>query len=414
MARLKDFIRYLKDRHKTVGAVEHQLCELQEKFETYFQEVSRVREEELAQLTEHILADRAALPAELNTALDLAQQEQEQQLEVKLKRLRNEHQDLLRRAEHKRSRSRGEEERVHSQNKNLDRQEEELKERNAALLAEIEAYNQRIRQLGRGWGFFANLFRMRHITAERRALDQEQSDVAARIDILRGLWREADLGHVEKEAEIQERWVELNTEAAALAAKIGYLEQARGQVILRSTVEQVLFERTPELPEPSEDDPACPRCKTKNPTAGHFCRICAARLKEDRPDLSGSILEIAELNQHHGRFSEGMQACQQLIGLVRGLRSGIAAFMSSVEEVKASEDKYPLPKLNIDVPNSSKVYGERFDALRDEVKKPLALHPQVFAASVQRYVDEVFTEKNIKAYFERMGEELSRQADSQW
>lgn len=414
MARLKDFISYLKGRLKALGAAERQLLKLQEKYESFFQEVARVREEELGQLTAHILADRSKLPGELNMALDQAEQEQERKLELKLKRLRAKRHELLRKAEQERSRSNKAEKRVRAKNTTLDNQEEKLKERNAELLRQIDTHNQRIRQLGKGWGFFANLFRMRDITRERTKLDEEQTDVTARVEALRVRWAEAEKDHVDKEERLAGKWVELTTEAAAVQAKVEHLEQSRSRVILRSTVEQVLFDRAPDLPEPAEKDPPCPRCKTPNPEASHFCRICANRLKEDRPDLDGSILEIAELNMHHDRFSDGMRSCQQLIGLVRGLRSGVTAFQNSVEDVKASEDKHPLPKLDIDVPKESVAYGEEFDKLAKVVGELKGLKPTEFGARVDEYVGSVFTEENIKVYFERMGKELSRQAKSQW
>jgi hypothetical protein len=59
-------------------------------------------------------------------------------------------------------------------------------------------------------------------------------------------------------------------------------------------------------------------------------------------------------------------------------------------------------------------YGSVFDRLDQSLRSDYTLHPAVFARQVQPLVDEVFTEDKIKAYFETMGEELSRQASAQW
>ena len=67
----------------------------------------------------------------------------------------------------------------------LDREEEELKARNEKLLAQIAEFNRRIKELGKGFGFFSSLFKMRKLQKERKILDQEQADIAARIDNLR-------------------------------------------------------------------------------------------------------------------------------------------------------------------------------------------------------------------------------------
>jgi hypothetical protein len=151
-----------------------------------------------------------------------------------------------------------------------------------------------------------------------------------------------------------------------------------------------------------------------NPQGNHFCHICAQRLTEDRPDFEGSIQEIAEVNLHHGRFADGMKACQEIIGLIRGLRSGLEAFKESVVDMRSSESQHNLSPLSIDVPPKSVEYGKNFDALKQSMGQDLSLHPKAMAAHVEHLVTKVFTEDKIKDYFETMGEELSRQAERQW
>jgi len=302
----------------------------------------------------------------------------------------------------------------HSQNVELDQQEEELKARNEQLLARIAEHNRTIKQLGKGWGFFANLFKMRALARQRKTLDDQSADLAARIEDLRRRWDAADGEHAAAEQGLRESWVDLQTEVATLQTKVSFLEESRDSIIARSALEQVLFENRPTLASPQASDPPCPRCAVPNPKSNHFCYICGKRLVQDRPDFEGSVAEMSELNLHHQRFSEGMRACQELIGLVRGIKSGVEAFTSSVADVLSSEQQYPLPKLNIDVPASSVTFGQNFDHLLRVVGQGVPLHPKAFAGHVEQVIGTVFTEDNIKDYFETMGEELSKQADSQW
>jgi hypothetical protein len=414
MGNLKGFIKYLDDRIDTIAGVEQRLCALQEKYESFYSEVARVRESELEQLTAHIVADRRALPDWFNQALDAAEAEVEQAFQEKLAALEQERSELEQAAEALRRSSISKEQAVRKKNVALDRQEEELKARSETLLAQIKAFNDEIGQLGRGFGFFANFFKMRGLARRRRALDREQADLAARIDALRARWATVEREHADTERELQREWIAKETEAAAVQAKLDHLQQLWPRIQLRSTVERVLFKLVPDAPAPQPNDPPCPRCRTPNPAASHFCRICAQRLGEDRPDFDGSVREIAEVNQHHARFSEGMKACQELIGLVKGLRSGLEAFMKSVRDVKHTEDRHNLATLRIDVPQGSVEYGRHFDALLQAVGKDLSLHPKIFAQQVEQLIQQVFTEAKIKGYFETMGEELSRQANSQW
>ena len=414
MGRLKDFYGYLEERRKLLAEIEERLCKLQEKYESYFSEISKVRDSEFKQLREIILTDRSKLPGDFNRALDENLKKQERRFDGKLEDLKRERDKLQKEAEEKRRASSRDEKAIRKKNVVLDREEEKLKDRNQQLLAQIAEFNRRIRDMGKGFGFFTNLFKMRALQKERKLLDEQQSDLAARIDRLRQRWQERETSHHEKETKYRRDWVEISTEAAALQTKIEYLESSRTRIVQRSAMEQVLFDMQPSLAEPQQNDPPCPRCKMPNPKTHHFCHICAQRLTEDRPDFSGSIAEIAEINIHHARFSEGMQACQEIIGLVRGLKTGLEAFEKSVDDVMDSERRYPLPKLQINVPQKSQDYGKHFDGLKQMTAADLSLHPKVFAKKIQTMTSEIFTENRIKDYFETMGQELSRQAEKQW
>ncbi len=414
MSRLKDFRDYLDERLDVLARCEKKLCTLQEKYESFYAEVGQVRETELGQLREHIAADRSQLPEDFNQALDTAWAEAEITLDTKLKELKERHQELLERAEGAREKSQSEEQKVHSRNVNLDREEEKLKARSAKLLDEIAQHNARIRELGRGFGFFKNLFAMRKLATAKTELLQNQDDLAARIDKLRGRWQRAEGQHTDKERGLQATWVELRTNASALQTKIEHLDARRARTLERSALEVVLHARQPELAAAGKNDPPCPRCERPNPSSNFFCATCAQRLQPDRPDFAGSLEEIAELNRHFELFGEGMQACQEIIGLVRGLQSGLRSFGESVDDMITTERKHPVAKMQIEVPDHSVNYGKQFDALDAAVTPGQSLHPKAFAAGVDRLTGKVFTEDQIKSFFETMGEELSRQADRQW
>ncbi|MBI3184974.1 MAG: hypothetical protein HYZ28_22770 [Myxococcales bacterium] len=414
MGSLGEFAAYLEGRIGTVEKAEAGLLALQQKYETFFQEVSRVREEELAQLTAHVVSQKGKLPGWLEKAIGEARAAVEQEYDRKLALLRLEHQRVVESAEGVRQSSRKLEQELRAQNSELDAEEEQLKARNQALLARIEEYNRRIRALGSGFGFFSNLFKMRQLEQERRALDREHADLSARIETLRAQWASAAGESVAAEGDLQTRWKRLQDEAAAMQVKVEHLETSRPRIALRSTMERVLFTVTRGHEEPGPGDPPCPRCKARNRPAQHFCHACAIRLSGDRPDLEGSLPEIAELNQHFLRFSEGMKGCQEIIGLVRGLRSGLQSFIKSVESMRDTERRHPVSALRIEVPQESIQYGKNLDALFELSKQDLSLHPQPFATQVRRLVEQVFGEAQLKGYFERMGQELSTQANAQW
>ena len=414
MGTLASFLAYLDERRTVITGIEMVLSGLQEKYETYFAEINRVREGELQQLTALIVDDKSDVPAELKEALDQAHASASATFDEEFERLARSHAETIEEAEQVRGTSKEDEDRVRQRNTELDSTEEQLKTRNRTLLDQITEFNRRIRSMGKGFGFFSNLFRMRRLAAERRALQQQQEEISLRIEALRNRWVADEKAFVDEEAERSKAWIALQTKGGALKTKLEYLNGAKARITLRSALEQVLFETIKEPIQPSADDPKCPRCEQPNAETNHFCHICAQRLNDDRLDFAGSFAEIGELNHHHHRFSEGMRACQEFIGLVRGLGSGFDAFMLSVKDVQLSESKYPLPVLQIDVPQASLTYGAFFDGLRASMQRDYAVHPTVFAQGVEQMIGDVFTEDKIKDFFEGMGQELSTQADAQW
>ncbi len=414
MGRLCDLRAYLDGRKGALERAEAGLSALQEKYETFFAEITRVREAELVQLIELTRADRSGLPSWYNAEVDEAAVGVKRELDEALNRLEGERTVVLAEAEKIRTTSGRAENRIRGRNSRLDREEEDLKGRNAALLEAIEDYNQRIKGLGTGFGFFLNIFKMRRLAEEKARLDREHGDVAARIEALRARWLLEEGRHVGREGERTTQWTDLEHEAATLSARIEALEAKTADILVRSTVERVVGDRRPTLDQPEAGGTPCPRCNMPNPSTHHFCHLCAHRLGDDREDFDGSLEEMAEINRHFERFSEGMEACQGIIGLVRGMKSGVEAFTKSVADVQVSEDKYPLSKLQIDVPEASREFGAQFDRLADFAGQDYSLHPKLFADRFDQYFAAVLTETHIKAFFETMGEELPRQAEAQW
>ena len=414
MGRLRDFHRYLNERREFLVQAEGGLTALQAKFETFFSEVARVRESELQQLIDLTLADRSSLPASFNTNLDRILPEVEREVEERLTQKREQRAALLKEADGIRTTSLRAEKRIRGRNRRLDLEEEELKERTAALLEAIEEFNRNIRQLGSGFGFFLNLFKLRRLAKEKEQLTREHDDVAARIEALRSRWLLEEGRHLEREEERRAQWTELEQKAAALSVTIESLETKKADIVIRMTLERLLQGREPTLEEAGADAVPCPRCHMPNPSTDHFCHICAFRLREDRKDFEGSLEEIAEIDRHHRRFSEGMEACQSIIGLVRGLISGIDAFTESVADMEASQDKYPLAKLQIDVPQASRQFGTEIDRLAAFANQDYSLHPTIFAERFKEYFGKTFSEESIQAFFETMGDELTQRAEAQW
>ena len=424
MGGLIGFEEFVLGRKSVLERVVARLQEIQEHYETFYGEVSQIKEQELDQLEKLVHGRRSDLPGWLAQALAELGTEVEAEIDDRIEAGEAELRAARDGAEALRSQSHQEEQRIHHKNRTLDAHEERLKVRNADLLARVHGYNQRIREMGTGFGFLANLPAMNRLRQERRELDQEQADVAANIENLRARWATAEVDYTTAEGERQAEWERVSTVAAQLATKLQWLRESRQRMAYRTTLERAVTSR-PATGVPATGVPAtgashggaaadCGRCGYTNPAAALLCRVCGQRLGDDRPDLEGSLDEIAEAIKVHGTFSDGMKSCQEIIGLVRGLISGHVAFGESVADMLETERKYPVGTLEIDVPGESVAYGRIFDELLAALDGTEHMHPLDFGQYVDEQLAGRLSEDPIQTYFETMGQELSRCADAQW
>ncbi len=431
MGTLRDLQGFLHTQVATLGDALEGLERLQGKYETFFQEVQRVRDLELEQIQRGVAEVAAAGEAAGGRVAEQAQrlvlfrarlavlaEEAAGRFNEELARKRAELVALDAQAEGVRQEALALDEELRAENVALDREEEALKARVAELQTAIEAFNDRIRAMGRGFGFFWNLPRMGALRREREALVEEQGDVVARLEVLRARWSEAAAEGREREAEHRARWLEVRRTRDALARKLAVLEARRPELVARTALLAALREIPVPSGEPGVDDARCPRCGVRNLPQQRFCRICAVRLGDDRPDAAGSLVEAAELLGHCDRFERGVGACQELIGLLRGLVSGHERFLESVENMISSEARYAsLSTLELDVPAEAVELAQGFVRVKVALRAAASrkrVEPLAFAAEVRTLVDEVIDAERVQQYFEGMGEALSSAADEQW
>jgi hypothetical protein len=127
------------------------------------------------------------------------------------------------------------------------------------------------------------------------------------------------------------------------------------------------------------------------------------------------LAEVGELNSVHANLLEGITGSVSILALMKSIGTGVGEFIKSVESVKASEDKYPLPKLTIDVPEFTKKLADKIVEFNPKIDvKFFNLHPLEFSSSFADYTDKVFTDSNIEKFFSGMGNELNKTTKAQW
>ena len=160
----------------------------------------------------------------------------------------------------------------------------------------------------------------------------------------------------------------------------------------------------------------CNQCSSQNKKNLFFCDYCGAHFSDNRPDIEGSLVETGELNNIFFSLMEGIKQSVSLIALMRGLKEGVNKFLKSIEDVKATEDKYSqLPSLKIDVPGFSKDFSEKLKVIDKGIEVKLNnIHPLQFAEELEKNTADILKGPDIEKFFTSMGNELNKRTKEQW
>ncbi|HPG50774.1 MAG TPA: hypothetical protein PLL11_09420 [Spirochaetota bacterium] len=420
MGNLKGMLDFLNNTKKSLDEIQKKLDEIQIYFNNNFSNVNTIRRAELEFLQKKIFDDPKQFPGEVAALYEKKLKEEGASFEKNLRALEQKRADLDKELIAANNGRLNYFKRVKDRNADLDREEENLKAKIDVLEKEIGEYNSTIDELDTGLGFVTNFLKMRKIQKKKEELIENRDNLLVHVESVRKKWDDATVKYRGEEKEIMEKWNTAQTGLSLATEKIERLKINRDDLIRKAAFVSALNElkgsegfiaKSVKAGAPA----ACPRCKSENRSNRFFCYYCGERFAGDRPDVTGSLGEVGELNSVHANLLRGISGSVSVLALIKGIGAGVAEFTKSVESVKASEDRYPLPKLDIDVPEFTRKLAERITELSPKIDvKFFNLHPLEFSTSFSEYTDKVFTDVNIEKFFTGMGDELNRTTKAQW
>jgi hypothetical protein len=274
---------------------------------------------------------------------------------------------------------------LRSLNPRLDRQEEELKAEKAALEARLAVLNDEIRSKSRGLGV------VRHFLAISRA-DRERQRTIGKLEALVGSltkvrkeWDEERQAVEKHQAELQERWQLESIAVARLQAELDQLDdgQAREDLALRRAIRRVLDDLKEPVPTPD-------------------------------PTLAAGLQDMAALNVQTDAYHEGLASVGGLIGLLRGIRSGLEAITQSVEGLVREQEMHSayLKPLDFQLPAGVEAFHKQWTALNGQFSNEATVgaHPAAFSAAVRPLLEGSLSQPSIEAMFADLGKMIERAA----
>jgi hypothetical protein len=420
MGDLKGMLDFLRNTQKQLDEIRKKLNEIQTYFNNNFGNVDSVRRAEIEFLQNAFFGDPKQFPDEISSLYKKKLTDEGAAFEKNLRTLEQKRADLEKQFISVNNGRLNYFKKVKDKNVDLDKDEENLKAKVLKQEEEVNSYNRNIDELDSGLGFFINFFKMRKIQKQKDELLDQRNNMVMQIESVRKKWEDATSKYRTEEKDIIEKWNTSQTELSMTTEKIENLRANRDELVKKAAFMSALNglkgnEEFIARDVKAEKTVVCPRCKSENKTDKFFCYYCGERFAKDRPDVVGSLAEVGELNSVHANLLAGITGSVSILALIKGIGTGVGEFAKSVESVKASEDKYPLPKLTIDVPEFTKKLADKIVELNPKIDvKFFNLHPMEFSTSFTDYTGTVFTDVNIEKFFTGMGDELNKTTKAQW
>ena len=382
-------IHYLNVQVDAIQGLIKELDEVQVRFNARFDEFKVLHDAKLDELTEKIVEHMAALDAKLQAAIEERLPEERQRIDERRQKVRETY--LPQRQEAARQlleKGQLQVAGLRKINPELDAQEEGFKTEKAQLEARLAELNDEIRKKSRGLGVVVHFVSIFQADRERQRILGKLEVINNELLRVRREW-EAQRERVEKsQAELQEKWQLESIAVARLQAELDQLddEDQREDLALRRAIRGVLDD----LKEPA-------------PTSD--------------PDLDAGLQEMINLNVQTDDYHAGLASVGGMIGLLRGIQSGLGAIHKSVEGLQHEETMHSayLKPLSFSLPAPVEAFNKQWGELAQRFADDAVIgeHPTDFCTNVQPLLDGPLSQASIEKMFNDLGAMIQR-ATANW
>jgi hypothetical protein len=273
-------------------------------------------------------------------------------------------------------------------NPQLDAREETLKAEKARLQSELEELNEEIRQKSRGLGVALHFLTITKADRRRHHVLGQLEAVNDSLHQVRLEWQQERDKVEEDQQRYQNRWQLESVAVARLQSELDQLDDqgSREQLALQRAVRHVLD-------------------AIKEPSPGPVA------------ELNAELQEMVDLNIQTDAYHEGLASVGGLIGLLKGIDSGMAAIRKSIEGLYDEQKMHSayLKALSFDLPRPVAAFHQQWPALSKQFadEEKIGQHPAEFSASVKPILEGHLAQAQIEAMFDELAKMIEG-ATSAW
>jgi DNA repair exonuclease SbcCD ATPase subunit len=385
--RAEQMLRYLSDQRQMLQELVNQLDEIQIQFNAQYDSFKAQHDATLDRVTQKIANNVEAVRPDLRAAIRKNQQQEQDQIGERLQKVANEYlPKRLEAADALMKQAEAERNQLRTLNPQLDQQEEELKQQRAELASRLAELNTEIKAKSRGLGVILHFIAINNADRERQRIIGKLEALEEALYSVRQEWDQRREEAEQSQSDLQQRW---QLESIAVAR-------------LRTELDQL-------------QDPA----HREELSLLRAVRRTLDSLKEPVPDseLGVDLRQMVELNIQTDDYHEALAAVGGLIGLLRGIDSGLQAINQSVESLVKEQEMHSayLGALSFSLSDRTRAFHSQWPGLVKEFSDEnlIGEHPARFAATIQPLLQAPLSQSSIESMFEDLGASITK-ATASW
>lgn len=382
-------LQYLDLQKQAIGAFVDQLDEVQVAFNAEFDGFKAWHDEALDRLVGQVAGKMGTANPALRALIEERLPEEVERIEERRTKLREEYLPQRRQvAAGLLQQAQTEMATLRTLNPQLDEREESLKRQKAELEAALSELNDDIRRRSRGLGVVRHFVGITRADRERHRILGKLETINESLYAVRTGWDKRHNAIAERQAELQERWQMESIAAARLKSELDQL-----------------------------DDDARRQDLAQRRAIRHVLDGIAEPLPGSDPDLDKGLMEMVQLNVETDAYHEGLASVGGLIGLARGVSSGLEAIVRSVEGLQREQQMHSayLKSLSFSLPARVEDFHKQWPALAQRFtdEEVIGSHPIAFSGAVKPIVEGPLSQDSIEAMFRALGAMIER-STSRW
>jgi hypothetical protein len=373
-------IQYLDVQSGAIQELVDQLDEVQVAFNAEYDRFRSEHDARLDTLTEEVSARLEDMNPALQTAVEERYQEQLGLIDERIERVR-----VLYLPERQQSadsllaKAQADQAELRALNPELDTREEDLKRQKAGLETRLAQLNEDIQKESAGLGVVLHFMAITEADRERQRVIGKIEVVNNSLRTVRDEWvREAREGE-ERQAEYQRRWRLESMAVARLQAELERIEDQgfRRELALRRAVRHILD-------------------ALSEPPPGSL------------PDIDSGLREMVALNSQTDSYHVGLASVGGVIGLLRGVLSGMQAVRRSIAGLANEQEMHKayLSALVFHLPPGVEEFHRQWPALAKQFSDEDAIgaHPSRLAEALTPLLEGPLSQARIESMFDDMGQ----------